>query len=262
MDRLRTPFLLIAIALSALVVMIELGSTAVLGTVQVTDQALASQLSGELREEYEDFDDDQRAELQQLRSQGGPPGLGIPALALIDGSLLYILALIGAGLAVPERVLGRVQGLLTLVLSFLLVLGSIIWALSTLALLLVMVGLLLAVPFGTIVYMARFGFFDTGGAAATLSLMMTLKLASAVLLVVAHQRFLQNRGLVTLVVVSLLANIILMFLQAFPPGFLVSITDAVGAIVFAIVGAIFGIILLLCSLVSVIKAVRIDRGLA
>jgi hypothetical protein len=261
MERLRTPFLLIAIALFALVVAVELGSSAVTGATIVSEQALLSQLSGEVREEYEDLDDDQRAELRAMREGGASPGIGITYMALVDGILLYTLVLVGIALILPERVQGRIQGLVTLVLSLLLILGSIVLAIVAVVLLLVMIALLLAVPFGTIAYMARFAFFDTGRAAAILGLLMMLKLSGAGLLVAAQQRFLQNRGLVLMVLTSLLANIILAFLHGFPPGFLVSITDAIGAIVFAIVAIIWGLALLIGGVVAVLKAVRVDRGL-
>jgi hypothetical protein len=261
MDRPRTPFLLIAFVLFLLVVAIEIGAGVVLDTVAASEQALASQLTGELREEYEDFDDEQRADLAALREKGGPPGIGIPYMALIDGVLLYIVFLITLGVVMPERVQGRIQGLATLILSILLILGSILLALAALALLLVMIGLLLAVPFGTIAYMARFGFFNTGAALAALGTTMMLKLFGGGLLVAAHQRFLQNKWLIFLVILSVVANIVLAFLHGFPPGFLASITDAVGAIVFAIVAIILGIFFLIGALVSVIKAVRVDRGL-
>ena len=55
-----------------------------------------------------------------------------------------------------------------------------------------LISLLLAVPFGTIVYLAIYGFFNRGGASATLSLLMLLKIVFAVCLVVAEQRFLQK----------------------------------------------------------------------
>ena len=65
-----------------------------------------------------------------------------------------------------------------------------------------MVSLLLAPPFGPIAYLALWGGFDTDGATVALGLTMLLKLAFAACLVLAHQRFLQNKGLVVLVLLS------------------------------------------------------------
>ena len=39
------------------------------------------------------------------------PGLGIPAIGLLDGLLLYTVLVMGAALIVPERIQGRLQGL-------------------------------------------------------------------------------------------------------------------------------------------------------
>src|SRR5437588_825720 len=76
-----------------------------------------------------------------------------------------------------------------------------------LALLILMISLLLSVPFGSLAYLALYGTFDAGSAIVVLSLIMFLKLAFAVCLVLSQPRFLQNKGLVLLVLTSLVANI-------------------------------------------------------
>jgi hypothetical protein len=80
--------------------------------------------------------------------------------------------------------------------------------------------------FSTIVYLIIFGFFDRTGANVTLSLLMMLKLAFAACLILAHQRFIQNKGLEMIILTSLAANIIVSFLYGLVPAPLVSITDA------------------------------------
>lgn len=118
-----------------------------------------------------------------------------------------------------------------------------------------MVALLLAVPFGTIAYLAMFGSFDRSGATVALSLIMTLKLFFAGCLVLAHQRFLENKGLVLLILTSLLATLVIGFLQGLVPGILVSITDAIAAIVVGILALLWAIWFLLRSIPSIVKAV-------
>ena len=184
------------------------------------------------------------------------PGLGIPYLALVDAIVLFTMLLIGSSLIVPASIEGRVQGCATLIFGVLLILASIVFIFLALGAVILMVSLLLSFPFGTIAYMAIFGFFDTGGASATLGLIMLLKIVAAVCLVLAQQRFLQNIGLVVIVVASLVANVIVSFLQGFPPGFLVSITDAIAAIVVGIIAVICLILLLVGSLTSIIKALN------
>jgi hypothetical protein len=95
-----------------------------------------------------------------------------------------------------------VQGIVTLVIAFFGLLGAIVMALAALGLLILMITLLVAVPFGTIAYFAAFADFPTGAATATLGLILILKIAFCILLILAHERFLQNKGIVILSAVS------------------------------------------------------------
>jgi hypothetical protein len=73
--------------------------------------------------------------------------------------------------------------------------------------------------------------------------------------VFAHQRFLQNKGLVLIIATSLIASIIVSFLHGLVPLFLVSITDAIAGIVVAIIAVIWGIFFLIGSIPAIIRAV-------
>jgi hypothetical protein len=198
-----------------------------------------------------------------LKSLGAsPPGYGVPYLALLDGLILYTFGLMGLSMLLPSGIHAKIQGIATLIVSLLLLLGSIALIIVTFIVLMLMVSLLLAPLFGTIAYFALYADFATGRASGLLSAFMILKLAAAVCLILAHPRFLQNKGLVLLLLTSLLAQVITSFLHGFPPGFLVSITDAIAGLITAILAAIWSVILLVGSIVSVVKAVRVDRGLA
>lgn len=234
MGAMRKPFFIVALILLALIVAIETGASFFLGAEDAGS--------------YGDL---------------AKPGLGIPYLALLDGLLLFGVGLIGMGLLLPDRLQGRVQGVLTLVVSLLMLLLSILMIYLALALLMLMVSLLLAVPFGTAVYFAKFAKFETGAAAITLSSIMGLKLAFAVFLLLAHERFLEMKSLVLMVLTSLLATVIVSFLHGFAPaGFMVSITDDIAAIIIAILAAIWALILLIGSIPAVVKALRVDRTLS
>jgi hypothetical protein len=189
------------------------------------------------------------------------PGLGILYLAILDGLVLFTIALIGAPLIISDRVHGRIQGIITFIVALLILLGSILMICVALGLLLLMVSLLLAVPFGTMVYMGKYAFFKKPEAAITLSLIMGFKLGFAVFLVLAHQRFLENKGLVLIILTSFLATIILSFLHGIVPRFLVSITDDIGAIIIAIFAAIWALFYLIGSIPAIIKALRVDKAL-
>jgi glycopeptide antibiotics resistance protein len=133
---------------------------------------------------------------------------------------------------------------------------------AALALLLLMVSLLLAIPFGTVIYLAEYADFNRAAAAATLSFAMALKLGFSVLLVLAHQRFLENKGLVLIVLTSFAGTILLSFLHGFFPRFLVSITDDVGAIIIAVLTLIWALFYLIGAIPAILKALRVDKSAA
>jgi|SRR5579884_1012036 len=92
-----------------------------------------------------------------------------------------------------------------------------------------------------------------------LSISMLLKLGFAISLLVAQQRFLQSKGLVLLTLTSLLGTVIVTLLLGIVPGVLVSITDAIGAIVVGALGIIWGLFLLIGAIVSLIKSSHLDH---
>ncbi len=228
LDELRKPFFIIALVLMLIVVLVEVGSALWISS--------TSEAAGKLNADT--------------------PGYGIIYLSFLDGLVFYITLLMGLALLIPERIQGRVQGCVSLLVGFFGCLGTIMAIFVALAMLILMVTLLLAPIFGTIAYFAIYGDFDRTGAAVTLSLIMTLKLGFVICLVLAHQRFLQNKGLILIVLTSLLANLIIAFLHNFVPGVLVSITDAIGAIVVAILAVIWAIILMIGAIISIIKAIH------
>jgi hypothetical protein len=249
MGKLRTPFFLIALIAIALVVLVELGSALVLGGGSAGGSLLTS--AAELGVAPTD-----------VSGVEEPSGRAIMYLALLDGILLYTVALMGVSLIMPERLHGRIQGVLTLVVSILLILGSLVLLVIAFVELLVMVALFFAAPFGTIAYLALWGFFPRGDAAVLLTLLTFLKIVFAVGLLLAHQRFLQNKGLVALFLTSLVADVVVAFLHGFVPIILVSIVDDIAAIVLAIVGIIWGVVLLIGSIPAIVKAIRVTASTA
>ncbi len=183
------------------------------------------------------------------------PGWGIPFLAFLDGLLLFVVLSTVLATITPERIQGRLQSLVTLILSILVIIGGIAAILAAMAMLIMMVALFMAAPFGTAVYLAKYGTFATGSAGITLAVLMMLKLGFAICLVLAHQRFLLNKSLVILTLCSFLTGIIVSFLHSFVPGILVSITDMVGAIVVAIIAVIWAVLFLISSIPGVVKSI-------
>lgn len=220
---MRKPFFIIALALMLCVVLVEVGSP---WFMRVTDKS---------------FD---------------LPGYGIQYLVFVDAFLFYVSLLIGLAFIIPERIQGRVQGCATLIISFFGCLGIIGAIIIAFVFLLILVTLLLSPIFGTAAYLAIYGDFDRSGANITLSLIMALKIAFVIFLILAHQRFLQNKSLVLLTLTSLLANLIISFLHNFVPGILVSITDTLGAIIVAILALIWAIVFIVGSIIAIVKAIH------
>lgn len=221
---------------------------------------------GELRAILDDAPEDAREELDlsdlmELREENpSPPGMGIPSLAFLDFLVLYALGLIALALLIGERIHGRIQGILSLIVAIVMIILGIIAILKMLVKLLIMLALFFSTPFGTIAYMAIYGFFARGTATAILGTLTTIKLVLVVCLLLAHQRFLQNKGLVLLLAVSLIADLVVLFLHGIVPIFLVSITDAIAGIVVVIVAVIWALVLLISSIVALVKAIRIGRS--
>lgn len=223
MDRLRIPLFVAACACLVLTILLELASVVVM----------------------------------PARDPGLPtPGWGIRYLALIDVLPAYILAMMALDLVMDRSAKGRLQGVLGMVLSLFGLLAAIAMIFFALQLLAMMVALLLTVPFGTAAYFAVFAGFPRGEAAATLSIIMVLKLAFCVLLLFAHQRFLQMKGLLVLCGLSLGATWLVGFLHGFVPGFLASISDVVAALVVAILGAIWMVLFLVGSVQAIYFTAR------
>ena len=258
MDDLRKPFFFAAVILMLLVVLIEIGAGVALRGAPPAAGNVMGAISGALPEELRDILGDVDAdEVEDLSDASGDvPGMAIPYMALLDGMLLFTIGLVASSLLITDRVQGRVQGCATFILSFILVFASIALIIIALLLLLLMIALLLAVPFGTIAYLAIYGFFDRGSASVVLTLTMVMKIIFVVCLVLAQQRFLQNRGLVLLILCSLVANIIVGFLHGFVPIPLVSITDAIGAIVMGLCGCVWWLLALIGAIPAILKIIR------
>lgn len=247
LDELRKPFFVIALVLLLLAVSTEIGG----------GLAVSGSYAGNICNQLPD-DDDIRDECDPDEANGlkeDVPGLGIAYLALIDGILLFTVGLMAAALLLPDSFHGRIQGIITLIFAILLILASLGLVFLALGKLLLMVGLFLSVPFGTIAYFAAFASFPRDAAAAVLSGIMLLKIGFIVCLLLAQQRFLQNKGLVLLILTSLLGNLIVSLLHGFVPGFLVSITDALAAIILAIIALIWLIVLFIGAIPAIIKAI-------
>ena len=88
------------------------------------------------------------------------------------------------------------------------------------------------------------------------------KLACAVLLVIAQQGYLKSTRFIILLLFSLVLDLLLSFLQGLPPGVLVSVTDAIGAIVISIVAIVYALVQAIFAIVAIVRAllgIRLNR---
>jgi len=191
---------------------------------------------------------------------GDSPGLGIPYLALVDGILAYSLALMVLSLVLPMHLQAKLQGIVGVILMFFLALACIVLIFTALAQLLLMIGLFFAIPFGTIAYLVIWGDFPRTAAAVILSLLMLLKICATICLPIAHQRYLKDVGLILMVLTSFVATIVVSFLHGLVPGPLVSITDALAAIIVGIIALIWAIVVLIGSIIAVVFALTTKEG--
>ncbi|MFT6791823.1 MAG: hypothetical protein ACJA04_001036 [Cellvibrionaceae bacterium] len=191
------------------------------------------------------------------------PGLGIMSLAFIDGILLYSWTTIKAGSIIPEKILTPGTKVANFLFFLFLLSLSITTIFTAIALIMLMISLLLAIPFGTIVYMIAYADFPKGAAQTTLAILMSLKILFAVSLVVGEKRLFEDyRKFLLLLLCSFVANIIIGFVHGIVPGFLVSITDAVGAIIVIIIALFWIITMFFGSTINMITLIMDALGMA
>jgi hypothetical protein len=243
---LRKPLFLVACVVAGLIVMAEIGLSFAIGGGSAGPVA---EIGGTLT-------DIPQGMLTGV-SGDAPSGSGIRYLALLDGLLLFTVLLLGSSVLVSQRAYGRVQGIISLVVAFLWILMSLLMAILSFARLLLMVGLFVSAPFGTIAYLAIWGFFPTGDAAVVLAMLLLFKLVFAGFLVASQPRFLKVKGLVTLVALSFVLQLVLGLIQGFLPGVVVSIGDELWALVTAIVALVWAVVMLITAIPGVVNAVRV-----
>lgn len=249
LGEVRRPFLFLACLAMLLVVLVELGSGPTLGGGAAGSiGAAAAGVPGV----EPDMLSDVTTEV--------PRGNGIRYLVLVDGFLLFSVVMLGASVLVSQRAYGRVQGIITLVFSFLWLIMTFVMALAAFVLLMVMIGLFLAAPFGTIAYLAVWGYFPRVQSAVVLGLLLFLKLVFLGCLVLAQQRFLKVVPLMTHVAVSFVLQVLLGVVHGFLPLVVVSIGDQLWALVVAVVALIGTVVTLVSSVPAVVNAARVSAS--
>jgi hypothetical protein len=253
-DRLRLPFFILAGIALLICIGLEVGSSFMPG--DFSSSVMRAQATAQLAKM--DVDDKQElidGMVKQGREAEHPPGMAIGYTGLLDFLVLYAVLLMFASLVIPEAIQGKIQGIVTLIVSIIVLILAFVKTIMAFVKLMIMVALFMAAPFGTLAYLAMWGFFDKGGAAVILGLTMTLKIAFLVLLALAHQAFLAIKRQMAMFVTTIVATFLIGLLHGFVPSFLVSITDALGAVIVGILIIIWAILLLIGAIISIIKAI-------
>jgi hypothetical protein len=180
-------------------------------------------------------------------------GVGLGALAAFDLLILMTLGLIALPFLVTHAVGGRIQGVLTFIGAWLILLT----VLGVLAAVIKLIFLILASLYFPLWYFIIYSDFDVPTATLWLSATMTGKFIVVGLLILAHQRLLENLGLVVLVATSLLLSLLVSVMHSAPPGVFVTITDALAALIILILALIRSIGFMLSSLPAAKKALGI-----
>lgn len=249
LGEVRRPLFLIAAFALLLVVLVELGSGLVVGGGSAGPVGpMAAGVPGVAPDMIDGVDAE------------SPPGNGIGYLVLVDGFLLFSVAMLGLSFLLSQRLYGRIQGIVTLVVSVLWLLWSLVMALAAFVLLMVMIGLFVAVPFGTIAYLAIWGFFPRGDAATVLGLLLFLKLVFLGFLVFSQQKFLRITALMIHIALSFVLQLVLGLVQGLLPFVVVSIGDQLMALVVAVVAIVGSLVSLVSSLPAVVNAVRVSAS--
>jgi len=185
-----------------------------------------------------------------VEAAGSCDSMGLSALAVFDLLVIMTVALIGAPFLLSHATVGRTQGVATLVISV-VILGSALLILGlALALLFTM---LASLP---LYLLFHWNSFPLPKAYGLLSVAMLCKFGFTACIIVSHQKFLTNTGLVVIVLTSLLLTMMLSVLYGMPR-VIVIVTDDLGAIVIASFAAFRSIGFILASLPAMKKALGV-----
>lgn len=256
---LRVPFLIAAAVLGLVVVGVETGSNiktygSVLSNPGGTISQLQEKLSG--KDSGPSVDNFKQLENVLSGSKEDLPGFAAGSLVNVDLCLLVTVLFMVLPLCFSADFVCRIQGPLYIIFGIITIISSFILIIKAILSIIIMIALLLAIPFGTIIYMIKYAFFDTSKAAVIMHTLFGMKLLMSVFIVAASELFLKNIGLLLMVATSFICMLIVNVLHGFPPRFLVCVTDAIAAIIVSVVAIIWAIVFVVGGIIGTIKAVK------
>src|SRR5213075_654241 len=144
-ETLRRPLLVLALVLIVIALGLDLGRELLPAVNRSAAIAQVGDQAGKMKEMQDLSDDDRNATIDQLKKAAGkpdkPPGAAIPAMALVDGIVVYGLIMLALPMLVSQELHGRLSGLITLVVSIIVLTLAIILIITSFIKTLIMVSL-------------------------------------------------------------------------------------------------------------------------
>ncbi|MEM6477792.1 MAG: hypothetical protein AAF647_01975 [Pseudomonadota bacterium] len=193
----------------------------------------------------------------RFTEQSAAAGLAIPALALVDGLLLWLVITLVTSTVMPAPLHSKVRALLTPFIYLAALILALVALTAAILKLVLMLSLLVALPFGPLVYLAVFGSFATNGVTLVIGVVTLLRAGALICLFLSSWRYLKNKTLVFTAATGFVCGLLVGLVFALLPGLLHSVGDAILAIVFSIFALIWALIMFIRSIPTLLSLIRI-----
>jgi hypothetical protein len=139
----------------------------------------------------------------------------------------------------------------SLINSVIVILMSVFLIVKAILKLIIMIGLLLALPFGPLIYLAVYGTFPKGLVLTMGGLGLLCKIVAAVLLWIGANQVIRVKSAALLLLTGFVTFFIIEFVLGFVPSPFASIADAIIGIIIAIIVILWSIFILIGSILGV-----------
>ena len=181
-------------------------------------------------------------------SEPAPPGYGLEADGLYLWVVFFSILISLIGMLITKASVHRVGIIISLINSIIVIFISIFLIVQAILKLIIMIGLLLALPFGPLIYMAIYGAFPKGPVLTLGGLGLLCKIVAAVLLWIGGSQMIRIKSATLLLITGFVTFFIIEFGLGFVPVIFCSIADAIIGIIIAIVVIIWSIFILIGSI--------------
>jgi len=197
----------------------------------------------------------QKKEARQkiTESEPAPPGYSLEADGLYLWVVFFSILISLIGMLITKASVHRVGMIISLINSIIVIFISIFLIVQAILKLIIMIGLLLALPFGPLIYMAIYGAFPKGPVLILGGLGLLCKIVAAVLLWIGGSQMIRIKSATLLLITGFVTFFIIEFGLGFVPGIFCSIADAIIGIIIAIVVIIWSIFILIGSITGVLS---------